>query len=140
MDAIATAGLFGAVSGSTLAAALTILETEGIEYEAWAAALYPFMDIPALVTAIVLASIYISKQRDTADEYLSKQKSLSKQRVTAGGYSEEPGNRRRVGASRVSSHVVIPSAIPQASGSRYGPSSRKASRVPPCRHCCSALL
>lgn len=97
VDAIATAGLFGAVSGSTLAAALTILETEGIEYEAWAAALYPFMDIPALVTAIVLASIYISKQRDTADEYLSKQKSLSKQRVAAGGYSEEPGTTGELG-------------------------------------------
>ncbi|MGK7876227.1 MAG: sodium-dependent bicarbonate transport family permease [Xenococcaceae cyanobacterium] len=66
VDAIATAGLFGAVSGSTLAAALTLLETEGIEYEAWAAALYPFMDIPALVTAIVLASVYVSKQGGTA--------------------------------------------------------------------------
>ncbi len=91
VDAIATAGLFGAVSGSTLAAALTLLETEGIEYEAWAAALYPFMDIPALVTAIVLASVYVSKQDGTADEYLSKQRVTadrypSKQRVTAGGY------------------------------------------------------
>ena len=81
VDAIATAGLFGAVSGSTLAAALTLLETEGLQYEAWAAALYPFMDIPALVTAIVLASVYTSKQkqRRTADEYVSKQP------VTAGG-------------------------------------------------------
>ncbi|MEO1433070.1 MAG: sodium-dependent bicarbonate transport family permease [Cyanobacteria bacterium J06633_8] len=85
VDAIATAGLFGAVSGSTLAAALTLLETESISYEPWAAALYPFMDIPALVTAIVLASIYASKQRD-ASEALSKQEYLSKQRVTAGGY------------------------------------------------------
>ena len=66
VDGIATAGLFGAVSGSTLAAALTLLETEGIKYEPWAAALYPFMDIPALVTAIVLASVYLSKQRGTA--------------------------------------------------------------------------
>ncbi|AFY72071.1 protein of unknown function DUF897 (plasmid) [Thalassoporum mexicanum PCC 7367] len=66
LDGIATAGLFGAVSGSTLAAALTLMETEGIQYEAWAAALYPFMDIPALVTAIVLASIYASKQSGTA--------------------------------------------------------------------------
>ncbi|MEL6384254.1 MAG: sodium-dependent bicarbonate transport family permease, partial [Cyanobacteria bacterium J06626_18] len=41
VDAIATGGLFGAVSGSTLAAALTLLESEGLEYEAWAAALYP---------------------------------------------------------------------------------------------------
>ncbi|MEM7759235.1 MAG: sodium-dependent bicarbonate transport family permease [Cyanobacteria bacterium P01_A01_bin.40] len=88
VDAIATAGLFGAVSGSTLAAALTLLETEGLEYEPWAAALYPFMDIPALVTAIVLASVYVSKKRDAADA-LSKQEYLSKQRVTAGGYSSE---------------------------------------------------
>ncbi len=65
-DGIATAGLFGAVSGSTLAAALTLMETQGIPYEPWAAALYPFMDIPALVTAIVLASIYIGKKRGTA--------------------------------------------------------------------------
>ena len=91
VDAIATAGLFGAVSGSTLAAGLTILETEGIEYEPWAAALYPFMDIPALVTAIVLASVYLSKKRDTVHEALSKQQSLSKQRVTAGGYPSEQG-------------------------------------------------
>ena len=79
VDAIATAGLFGAVSGSTMAAALTLLETEKIFYEPWAGALYPFMDIPALVTAIVLASIYTSKQRDTAGEYVSKQEYLSNQ-------------------------------------------------------------
>ena len=88
VDAIATAGLFGAVSGSTLAAGLTILETEGIEYEAWAAALYPFMDIPALVTAIVLASIYTSKKRD---QYFSKEESLDKQRVTAVGHPSKQG-------------------------------------------------
>ena len=91
VDAIATAGLFGAVSGSTLAAALTLMETEGIEYEAWAAALYPFMDIPALVTAIVLASLYISKQRSTAVEALSKQEYRSEQGVTAGGYLSKQG-------------------------------------------------
>ena len=61
-DGIATAGLFGAVSGSTLAAALAVLEAENIPYEAWAGALYPFMDIPALVTAIVLANIYLNKK------------------------------------------------------------------------------
>ncbi len=86
VDAIATAGLFGAVSGSTLAAALTLMETEGIQYEPWAAALYPFMDIPALVTAIVLASVYLSKRRSNAEEVLSKQEYLSKQPVAAGGY------------------------------------------------------
>ncbi|MEM1241554.1 MAG: sodium-dependent bicarbonate transport family permease [Cyanobacteria bacterium P01_H01_bin.26] len=78
-DGIATAGLFGAVSGSTFAAGLTLLETDGIPYEAWTAALYPFMDIPALVTAIVLASIYTSKQRQTADAALGEEEYLSKQ-------------------------------------------------------------
>lgn len=67
-DGIATAGLFGAVSGSTFAAALTLLESQKISYEGWSAALYPFMDIPALVTAIVLASIYTSKKKGTTGE------------------------------------------------------------------------
>lgn len=94
VDAVATAGLFGAVSGSTLAAGLTIMESEGIQYEPWAAALYPFMDIPALVTAIVVASIYISKQRNkylSKEESFSKEEVLNKQRVTAGGYSSKQG-------------------------------------------------
>jgi len=85
VDGIATGGLFGAVSGSTLAAALSSLEGQGISYEAWSPALYPFMDIPALVTAIVFASIYTSKQKS-----LSKQESLSKQPVTAGGNPSVP--------------------------------------------------
>ncbi|NEP81793.1 MAG: sodium-dependent bicarbonate transport family permease [Okeania sp. SIO3B3] len=96
VDGIATAGLFGAVSGSTLAAALTLLETEGIEYEPWAAALYPFMDIPALVTAIVLASVYLSKQRDTAHQDLSKQENLGKQGITARGYPKRDTAGKRV--------------------------------------------
>ncbi|MCW6052870.1 sodium-dependent bicarbonate transport family permease [Microcoleus sp. A2-C5] len=85
VDALATAGLFGAVSGSTLAAALTLLEEQNIPYEPWAAALYPFMDIPALVTAIVLASIYTKKQ----------QAEVKKQRAIAGDYpSEQPSTAR----------------------------------------------
>jgi len=63
-DGIATAGLFGAVSASTLAAAMVILEEDGITYEAWVPALYPFMDIPALVLAIVLANVYLTKRED----------------------------------------------------------------------------
>jgi hypothetical protein len=63
-DGYATAGLFGAVSASTFAAAMVVLEEESIAYEAWVPALYPFMDIPALVLAIVLANIYIKKQKD----------------------------------------------------------------------------
>ena len=79
VDAIATGGLFGAVSGSTMAAALTLLEEQKIQYEAWAGALYPFMDIPALVTAIVVANIYLNKKKRKAEEHLSKQEYLSKQ-------------------------------------------------------------
>lgn len=62
-DGIATAGLFGAVSASTLAAAMIVLEEEAIAYEAWVPALYPFMDIPALVLAIVLANLYLAKKK-----------------------------------------------------------------------------
>lgn len=60
-DALATAGLFGAVSASTLAAAMVALEERQIPFEAWAPALYPFMDIPALILAIVLASLHKSR-------------------------------------------------------------------------------
>ncbi|MGK7932568.1 MAG: sodium-dependent bicarbonate transport family permease [Microcystaceae cyanobacterium] len=86
VDAIATAGLFGAVSGSTLAAALTLMESENITYEPWAAALYPFMDIPALVAAIVLGSIYVTKQkqRRAAQEELSKQEFFGKEEYAKG--------------------------------------------------------
>ena len=56
-DGTATAGLFGAVSASTLAAAIVMLEEQSMPFEAWVPALYPFMDIPALILAIVLANI-----------------------------------------------------------------------------------
>ncbi|VXD17228.1 sodium-dependent bicarbonate transport family permease [Planktothrix paucivesiculata] len=98
VDAIATGGLFGAVSGSTMAAALTLLEEQNIQYEAWAAALYPFMDIPALVTAIVVANIYLNKKKvSAAGQSLSKQEYLSKQPVAAGNYPDQqdyPGTRQ----------------------------------------------
>ncbi|MBE7384994.1 MAG: sodium-dependent bicarbonate transport family permease [Leptolyngbya sp. SIO1E4] len=96
VDAIATGGLFGAVSGSTLAAGITLLESEGMQYEAWSAALYPFMDIPALVTAIVLASIYAGKQKRDKylknEEYLRKEEYAGKQTVAAGGYASGSGS------------------------------------------------
>lgn len=69
-DGIATAGLFGAVSGSTLAAAIVVMESEGLEYEHWAPALYPFMDIPALVLAIVLASMYLKRKDGSKEKVL----------------------------------------------------------------------
>lgn len=61
-DAIATAGLFGAVSASTFAAAMVVLDEANVTYEAWVPALYPFMDIPALLLAIVLANLHKAKQ------------------------------------------------------------------------------
>jgi len=61
-DALATAGLFGAVSSSTLAAGMVLLDEEGIAYEAWVPALYPFMDIPALLLAIVLAGVVAARR------------------------------------------------------------------------------
>lgn len=63
-DAFATLGLFGAVSGSTLAASMMILDSEEIFFEAWVPALYPFVDIPALIMAIVLANMYLNKKKD----------------------------------------------------------------------------
>lgn len=59
VDGLATAGLFGAVSASTLAAGMAILDDEGIAYEGFIGALYPFMDVAALVTAIVLAKLSV---------------------------------------------------------------------------------
>jgi len=44
------------------------LDAAKVPYEAWTAALYPFMDIPALVTAIVVASIYITRKTGKASE------------------------------------------------------------------------
>ena len=66
-DAIATAGLFGAVSASTLAACMVLLEEADIVFEAWVPALYPFMDIPALILAIVLANIHMQRRNGDAN-------------------------------------------------------------------------
>lgn len=66
MDGYATAGLFGAVSASTLAAGMAMLDSEGIAYEGFIGALYPFMDIAALVTAIVLARLSAERKAAAA--------------------------------------------------------------------------
>ncbi|MBJ7899526.1 MAG: sodium-dependent bicarbonate transport family permease [Cyanobacteria bacterium RI_101] len=86
VDALATGGLFGAVSGSTMAAGLTVLEEQKIPYEAWAGALYPFMDIPALVTAIVVANIYLNNRKRKQAAKALLEESLSKQPVASGDY------------------------------------------------------
>lgn len=62
MDGMATAGLFGAVSASTLAAGMAMLDDAGVAYEGFIGALYPFMDVAALVTAIVLARLAAARR------------------------------------------------------------------------------
>lgn len=64
VDGLATAGMFGAVSASTLAAGMAMLDDEAIPYEGFIGALYPFMDIAALVTAIVLAKLSVARQSE----------------------------------------------------------------------------
>ncbi|WP_299650041.1 sodium-dependent bicarbonate transport family permease [uncultured Tateyamaria sp.] len=66
LDATATVGLFGAVSASTLAAGMAVLDDEGIAYEGFIGALYPFMDVAALVTAIVLARLAAARKAATS--------------------------------------------------------------------------
>lgn len=67
-DGYATAGLFGAVSASTLAAAMVVLTEAEIPFEAWVPALYPFMDLPALLAAIVLAGVARQRREGEAGE------------------------------------------------------------------------
>lgn len=83
MDGMATAGLFGAVSASTLAAGMAMLDAEGIFYEGFIGALYPFMDIAALVTAIVLARMSAEPRAASATQ--------SGGTVTMGGGQQQGG-------------------------------------------------
>jgi hypothetical protein len=71
VDALATAGLFGAVSASTLAAGMSILDESGMAYEGFIGALYPFMDIAALVTAIVLAKLAQARKAAMSETVLA---------------------------------------------------------------------
>jgi len=54
-NAASLAGHYGAVSSVTLALSLVYLENVGAGFEQFVPALYPFMDIAALITAVVLA-------------------------------------------------------------------------------------
>lgn len=62
VDATATAGVFGAVSASTLAAGMATLDASTTPYEGFIGALYPFMDIPAILVAIVLGRAALNRQ------------------------------------------------------------------------------
>lgn len=97
VDGLATAGLFGAVSASTLAASMAILDDEGIKYEGFIGALYPFMDIAALVTAIVMAKV-ASARRATVSVSVQPQ-------FGAGGVATLAGpNLPRVSMQRTTQH------------------------------------
>ena len=60
-DAYATVGHFGAVSASTLAAGMAVMDDAGIAYEGYIGALYPFMDLAALLTAVILARLSLAR-------------------------------------------------------------------------------
>lgn len=53
-NAASLAGHYGAVSSVTLALSLRYLDNIAVRFEQFVPALYPFMDIAALVTAVVL--------------------------------------------------------------------------------------
>ncbi|MEL7281618.1 MAG: sodium-dependent bicarbonate transport family permease [Pseudomonadota bacterium] len=89
-DGYATAGLFGAVSASTLAAGMAMLDDAGMFYEGFIGALYPFMDIAALVTAIVLAKMAASRKAASATVN-------SGGTVTLGGGGTGAGGNRDMG-------------------------------------------
>jgi len=86
MDGMATAGLFGAVSASTLAAGMAMLDDAGVAYEGFIGALYPFMDMAALVTAIVLARLAAARRASTAIGTATAQGgTMVRSRATGGG-------------------------------------------------------
>lgn len=62
-NAGALAGSFGAVSSATLMIAISLLDSMGLYYEKFVPALYPFMDSPAIIMAIILGKWGINQQK-----------------------------------------------------------------------------
>lgn len=60
-NAASVAGHYGAVSSVTLALSIVFLERIDVGFEGFVPALYPFIDIAALITAIVLGRISMAK-------------------------------------------------------------------------------
>ncbi len=58
---------YGAVSAGTMVAGIAFLDGMGVDHEPFIAALYPLMDIPALLTGIFLARFAITKQQQTSN-------------------------------------------------------------------------
>lgn len=64
-NAASLAGHYGAVSSVTLALSLTYLDNIGVSFEQFTPALYPFMDIAALITAVVLGRAGVAAKNDS---------------------------------------------------------------------------
>jgi uncharacterized protein len=73
------------------------------------------MDIPALVTAIVVASIYLNKKQSSASEVLKQEEYLSKQAVAAGEYpttrQEYLSQQRSIAGKRVKIWPIVKESI-----------------------------
>jgi len=71
-NAGAIAGHYGAVSAATMVAGFAFLEKRGTFFEPFMPALYPLMDSPALITAILLARFALAKAKIGADIKINK--------------------------------------------------------------------
>ena len=104
VDGYATAGLFGAVSASTLAAGMAMLDGQGIMYEGFIGALYPFMDIAALVTAILLAKMSAARSMQTAGIVLPQNGVAA---MTMDGFASGMPKQPRAGDRAPTQHGLV---------------------------------
>ncbi len=62
------AGHYGAVGAATMIMGLAYLEEFHVSYEAFIPALYPLMDSPAVITAIILTSFELERQKKSGEK------------------------------------------------------------------------
>ncbi|MCI2426771.1 sodium-dependent bicarbonate transport family permease [Candidatus Acetothermia bacterium] len=74
-------GHYGAVSAATMVAGLAFLDGRGVPYEAFIPALYPMMDSPAILTAILLTRFALAKAKLGTDVKI-KTRQLIKESVS----------------------------------------------------------
>lgn len=67
-DAGAIAGHYGAVSAATMVAGIAFLNGQGVYFEEFVPALYPLMDSPAIITAILLTRFKLAKAQQGASD------------------------------------------------------------------------
>jgi hypothetical protein len=71
-NAGAISGHYGAVSAATMVAGFAFLEKRGTSFEPFVPALYPLMDSPAIITAILLTRLALAKEKIDAGVRLNK--------------------------------------------------------------------